>query len=164
FTVFNILQRREMLLSTSLKTKRSSFPSLAKGFASVSASAVTAVARRLAQGDPVSFWNSEEHTVSRLMEQVNLVTSNVPSSSLSLVNMRNQIRALMTNQGLPSFFITINPADVYNLVVRLMAGAEIDVDNMLETDVPRYWDQATLIAKNPVVAAKFFNVYLRSFL
>ncbi|KAJ3850145.1 hypothetical protein EV368DRAFT_45899, partial [Lentinula lateritia] len=35
---------------------------------------------------------------------------------------------------------------------------------MLESEVPRYWDQATLIAKNPVVAAKFFNVYLRSFL
>ncbi|KAH7871984.1 uncharacterized protein C8R40DRAFT_1053578, partial [Lentinula edodes] len=35
---------------------------------------------------------------------------------------------------------------------------------MLQSDVPRYWDQATLIAKNPVVAAKFFNVYLRSFL
>ncbi|KAJ3878159.1 hypothetical protein F5879DRAFT_765916, partial [Lentinula edodes] len=111
------LQRREMLLSTSLKTKRSSFPALAKGFATVSTSAVAAVARRLAQGDPVSFRNSEEHTVSRLMEQVNLVTSNVPGSSSSLVNMRNQIRALMTDQGLPSFFITINPADVYNPLV-----------------------------------------------
>ncbi|KAJ3927252.1 MAG: hypothetical protein NXY57DRAFT_904262, partial [Lentinula lateritia] len=117
FTVFNILQRREMLLSTALKMKKSYFPSLAKSFASVSASAVSAVARRLAQGDPVSFRNSEEQTVSKLMEQVNLVTSNVPGSTSSLLNMRNQIRALMTDQGLPSFYVTINPADVYNPVV-----------------------------------------------
>ncbi|KAJ3804008.1 hypothetical protein F5876DRAFT_53884 [Lentinula aff. lateritia] len=131
-----------MLLSTALKTKKSNFPSLARSFASVSSTAVSAVAHRLAEGDPISFRNSEEQTVSRLMEQANLVTSNVPGSSSSLVAMRNQIRALMTDQGLPSFYVTINPADVYNPVVKLLAGSDIDIDNMFDSDVPRYWDQA----------------------
>ncbi|KAJ3915078.1 hypothetical protein F5877DRAFT_49249, partial [Lentinula edodes] len=35
---------------------------------------------------------------------------------------------------------------------------------MLPQDVPEYWDQALLIARNPVIAAKFFNVYLNAFI
>ncbi|KAJ3924186.1 MAG: hypothetical protein NXY57DRAFT_877903, partial [Lentinula lateritia] len=63
-----------------------------------------------------------------------------------------------------SFYITINPADVYNPLVKFLAGSEIDIDCMFPHEVPSYWDQATLIARNPVVAAKFFNVYLNTFI
>ncbi|KAJ4464234.1 hypothetical protein C8J55DRAFT_442669, partial [Lentinula edodes] len=35
---------------------------------------------------------------------------------------------------------------------------------MFPGDVSSYWDQAALIAKNPVVAAQFFNVYLKAFI
>ncbi|KAJ3915079.1 hypothetical protein F5877DRAFT_474, partial [Lentinula edodes] len=111
------LQRRNMLLRTALKAKKSSFPTIASQFASVTPTAVAAVAERFARGDMVSFRNSEERTVLELMQQVNLVTSSVPGSSSALVNMRNEIRALMIDQGLPSFYITINPADVYNPLV-----------------------------------------------
>ena len=61
----------------------------------------------------------------------------------------------MMDKGLPSFYITINPADVYNPLVKLLAGLDIDIDNLLSEDVPKYWEQSVLIAKNPAVAAKF---------
>ena len=41
--------------------------------------------------------------------------------------MRNEIRSLMYSKGMPFFFITINPADVYNPLVRFLAGEDIDV-------------------------------------
>ncbi|KAJ4495233.1 hypothetical protein C8R41DRAFT_738335, partial [Lentinula lateritia] len=164
FTAFNILQRCNMLLRTALKAKRSTFPALARQFASVTSAAIGAVTKRFAQGDMVPFRNSQERMVLQLMQQVNLVTSTVPGSSAALVNMRNEIRALMIDQGLPSFYITINPADVYNPLVKFLAGSEIDIDYMFPHEVPSYWDQATLIARNPVVAAKFFNVYLNTFI
>jgi Helitron helicase-like domain at N-terminus len=65
---------------------------------------------------------------------------------------------------LPSFFITINPADVYNPLVKFLRGADIDIDNLLPEHVPNYWEQSILIAKNPFVAAKFFNVYMKAFI
>ena len=98
------------------------------------------------------------------MKQVNAVTSNVPGTSSSRVAMRNEIRALMMEKGLPSFFITINPADVYNPLVKFLGGADIDIDNLLPEHVPNYWEQSILIAKNPFVAAKFFNVYMKAFI
>ncbi|KAH7917509.1 hypothetical protein BV22DRAFT_1026194, partial [Leucogyrophana mollusca] len=35
---------------------------------------------------------------------------------------------------------------------------------MLPNEVPDYWTQSILVAKNPAVAAKFFNIYLKAFL
>jgi hypothetical protein len=35
---------------------------------------------------------------------------------------------------------------------------------MLDEDVPKYWDQTFLVAKNPIVAAKFFNLVMKAFI
>jgi hypothetical protein len=78
--------------------------------------------------------------------------------------MRNEIRALIMEKGLPSFFITINPADIYNPLVKFLAGSEIDIDNLLPEQVPEYMEQSILVAKNPFLAAQFFNIYLKAFL
>ena len=58
----------------------------------------------------------------------------------------------------------INPADVYNPLLKYLAGKDIDIDNLLPTDIPDYWDQMLLVTKNPVVAAKFFNLYIKAFI
>ena len=78
--------------------------------------------------------------------------------------MQNEIHGLMMEKGLPSFYVTINPADVFNPLVKFLAGSEIDIDNLLPDQVPEYWEQSKLIAKNPTVAAKFFNIYMKAFI
>jgi hypothetical protein len=98
------------------------------------------------------------------LQEVNGVTSHVPGSGAARAVMRNQIRGLMFDKGLPNFYITINPADVYNPIVKFLAGNEINIDDMLPEEVPEYWQQSILVARNPVVAAKFFNLYIKSFL
>ena len=47
----------------------------------------------------------------------------------------------------------INPADVYNPIVKFLGGAEIDLNNILPEEVPNYREQAILVAKNPFIAA-----------
>jgi hypothetical protein len=78
--------------------------------------------------------------------------------------MRNEIRALILDKGLPTFYITINPADVYNPLVKFLAGSDIDIDHLLPEQVPDYMEQSILIAKNPFIAARFFNIFLKAFL
>jgi hypothetical protein len=51
----------------------------------------------------------------------------------------------MCEQGLPSFYVTINPADVYNPLVKFLAGSEIDIDNLLPEDVPKFHKQSILV-------------------
>jgi Helitron helicase-like domain at N-terminus len=159
-TAFNILQRRAVLLHTSLKTRKSTFPTLADDFSSVSQEAIHVVTERISRGDAITANNIEERKVLNLMKQVNTVTSNVPGTSASRIAMCNEIRGLMIEKGFPSFFVTINPADVYNPLIKFLAGAEIDIDDLLPEEVPNYTEQTILIAKNPFIAAKFFNVYM----
>ena len=109
-------------------------------------------------------YTDSECCVLWLMKEVKLVNRHVPGSSAAWLAMRNEIHALMLSHGLPSFFITIDPANVYNPLVRFLAGEEIDLDNLLPEDVPGYWEQSVLIVKNPVIAAKFFNIYMKVFI
>jgi hypothetical protein len=98
------------------------------------------------------------------MKEVNAINAHVPGSSQSKVVMRNQIRALMVEKGMPSFYITINPADVYNPLVKFLAGGDINIDNMCPQDVPDHIRQAITIAKNPAVAARCFDIYMKAFI
>ncbi|KAJ3559445.1 hypothetical protein NM688_g341 [Phlebia brevispora] len=163
FVVFNILQRREILLRSSLKVRRESFSFVASELESVSLDAIRRVCERVAQGEYNVTYSDEEKHVVKLMRQVNLVTSTVPGSSSSRIYMRNQIRAMMLQLGMPSFFITINPADTHNPIVKFLAGKDIDINNMEPSDVPSAFDQGVLVAKNPFIAAKFFNLYMEAF-
>jgi len=38
------------------------------------------------------------------------------------------------------------------------------IDNLLPNEVPDYWEQTFLVAQNPAVAAKFFNIYMKAFI
>lgn len=164
FTVFNILQRRALLLGCTLKVKKASFSRFAESFSSVSSDAVRDVLERIEKGDGTTAHTDEERKVLRLMKEINLVTAKVPGSSAARINMRNEIRALTLTHGMPSFYITINPADTHNPIVKFLAGADIDLDNMLEDDVPNYWEQSNLISSNPALGASFFNTYLKAFI
>jgi len=164
FTAFNILQRREVLLRSSLKVSKSNFDKVAGDFASVSLNAVHVVSERVARGDFATANNSDESKVLNLMKEVKLITSQVQGSSASRIAMRNEIRGLMMDKGLPSFYITINPADVFNPLVKFLAGADIDIDKLLPEEVPNYWEQSILVARNPAVAAKFFHIYMQAFI
>ena len=164
FTVFNIVQRRKMLLHTSLKVKRSNFRSWANKFHNVSPDAIERVISESSDKGYATAHDDEERKVLDVMKEVNTISSHIPGSSASQVAMRNEIRALTMKIGLPSFFITINPADIYNPIVKFLAGGDIDVDSLLPEQVPSSWEQSILIAKNPVIAAQFFDTYVKVFL
>ena len=96
------------------------------------------VTERVAQGDSITANNDDERRVLQLMKDVNVVTGHVKGSLSARVQMQNKIRGLMIDKGLPSFFITINLADVYNPLVKFLAGRKIDIDQLLLDQVPNY--------------------------
>ncbi len=109
FPAFNMLQRRSMLLHTSLKVKRANFASIASRFARVSSEAIHIVAERVARGDHTTCNSEDERQALALMKEVRAVTTNVAGSGSSRSVMCNEIHGLMMDQGLPSFYITIKP-------------------------------------------------------
>lgn len=165
FIVFNMLQRREVLLRSSLKVRKSSFHAIAEEFSLISSEVLQRICERLASdaSNDDSIPEDEKRAL-RLMKEVNLVTAAVPGSASSKLNMRNELRAAMIEHGIPSFYITINPADVHSPVLRFLAGDQVEIDNWLESTESTYWSQSNRIAQNPFVAASFFDVYMKAFI
>jgi len=164
FLAFNIMQPRQVLWQSSAKVKRASFQQTAENFADICPEDIETVTNCYACRDNKTAYTDSECCILQLMKEVKLVNQHVPGSNAARLAMRNEIHALMLSHGLPSFFITINPADVYNLLVKFLAGEDIDLDNLLLTDILDYWDQSLLVAKNPVVVAKIFNLYITAFI
>ena len=61
---------------------------------------------RTSRGDSNSVFNDDERRVLLLMQDVQVINSHVAGSSSSRLQMQNEIRALMTCLGMPTFFIT----------------------------------------------------------
>lgn len=162
-TAFNVLQCQEMLLQVGLKVKRRNFESVVSWFAKLDDSAIHAVSERLATGKDVTALNEDERQVLELMKQVNAVLSEIQGSAASKIKQRLQLKALMIDQGLPSFYITINPSDVHNPLVRFLAGSDINVDTVLASDYNNH-KQSILVSENPYATTKFFNLYMNAFI
>ena len=48
-------------------------------------------------------------------------------------------------------------------MVHFLARNNIDIDNLLSHEVPTYWDQAKVVARNPCIVAEFFHMYVNAF-
>ena len=164
FVVFNVLQRRKLLLHTSLRVSQNNFDTWARRFACVSTEAINSLAAQTSTGFQPTPATDDERLALELMKEVRAISSNIPGSPESLLTRRNEIRATILSLGVPSFFITVNPADVYNPIIKFLTGNDIDIDNLLPNQVPTYWEQARAVAHNPCVPAEFFNTYINAFI
>jgi hypothetical protein len=76
FTVFNILQRRAILLQTSLKVKRTSFDSFSRRFRNISSETIYRVCQQLSHPDKKS--NPRTCAVNEGMNHLNQIQSHYP--------------------------------------------------------------------------------------
>ena len=164
FTAFNVLQRRNVLLHSSLKIDQQLFDAFRSDFALVSPAAMHTVAERALKGDQVTCFTGEEKRVRDLLKQVSHVMARVEGSSSARNVMRNEIRGLTMEMGLPAFYVMVNPADVYNPIVKLLTREEIDVDNLLPDQIPDFWTQSVALVRNPVAGSQFFHLYMTAFI
>lgn len=163
FMVYNILQRREVNKSARFKISKRHFDSFARDLDKISTATIDKMAKRVESGALLKAESPEEQTILNLMERVKKINSTVPGTSASKIQLRNKIRAMMMHIGMPSFYITINPADIYNPVLKFMSGEDLDVDNLLPDQIPTFFEQAKLVARNPVLASQFFHLTMTSF-
>ncbi|CAF5127157.1 unnamed protein product, partial [Rotaria sp. Silwood1] len=78
--------------------------------------------------------------------------------------LRTRIHALIYNQGLPSIFLTLNPADIHSPVALYFAGVPFDLDNIQMDQLMDTYKRAEIIASHPVATAKFFHLLITNIL
>ena len=155
FIVFNMLQRREACLHARLRTSKPFFSNVANEITSINVKDIEQVLSDLEQNRTSSLGRNAQ--VNTLLSQVKAVGGKVMGSAQFRSALRTQIHALIFNQGLPSIFLTVNPADINSRVALYFAGVDLDLDAIIPKNLPSTYDRAEIIASHPVATAKFFN-------
>ncbi|KAJ7750566.1 hypothetical protein B0H16DRAFT_1318658, partial [Mycena metata] len=107
--------------------------------------------------------NDTERGIMTLMNSVGMIARHVPGSSGYKVRLRNEIRGMIYYRGAPTLFITLNPSDVDNPIVRLFAGEDIDLEDVARGEDMGEWERKLFAAKNPGPCAMFFHLIVTKF-
>ncbi|CAF4456616.1 unnamed protein product [Rotaria sp. Silwood2] len=161
FVVFNILQRRTACFHAQLMTTKPWFQQSAQVLNSLSSEDVTAAIISISQA-PYSKVTDER--INMLMKHIKIIDGHVMGSAHSRSALRTKIHSLCFYLGLPSLFLTINPADIHSPVALYFGGVNLDLDNVLPEVLHTSYERAQIIAAHPVATAKFFNCLIKNVL
>ncbi|CAF2182230.1 unnamed protein product, partial [Rotaria magnacalcarata] len=161
FVLFNILQRRTACFHAQLMTSRSYFQKSAQLLESLSSEDVAIALLNISKA---SYSKVTDERINALMKHIKVVGGHVMGSAHSRSALRMKIHSLCFNLGLPSLFVTINPADIHSPVALYFAGVDLDLDRVLPELLRTSYERAQIIATHPVATAKFFNCLIKNIL
>jgi hypothetical protein len=95
-----------------------------------------------------------------LLKDLDSVGGHVQGSTTSKKYMRNEVWSLISHIGAPSWFITLSPADGKHPICLYFA----DTNTEFRPELTFSPECSTLIAKNPVAAARFFHFICENFI
>ncbi|KAJ7204260.1 hypothetical protein C8J57DRAFT_1100862, partial [Mycena rebaudengoi] len=105
-----------------------------------------------------------EKQIMTLMSSVAMVSRHIPGSPGHKVMLRNEIRGLINYRGAPTLFVTLNPSDVDNPIVRLLTGEDIILEDLARGEDMDGWTRKILAAQNPAACASFFDLIINKFI
>ncbi|KAJ7683349.1 hypothetical protein B0H17DRAFT_848666, partial [Mycena rosella] len=105
-----------------------------------------------------------EKKIMTLMNSVGPIARDIPGSAGHKVKLRNEIRGLINYRGAPSLFVTLNPADVDNPIVRLFSGEDIVLEDLARGEDMDGWKRRILAARNPAACVLFFDLIITKFI
>ncbi|TCD64110.1 hypothetical protein EIP91_004523 [Steccherinum ochraceum] len=158
---FNHQQIKNCSLGSYLLAQQDKFDNIAERVLNVSVQTLDDIIGRLEVGSSFKPANERETECYQLLHDVDTINQHVDGSSVTKAYMRNELWALTSYFGAPSWYITLSPADVEHPIALYYA----DTKEMYRPELIRLKDdRMRLIANNPVAGARFFKFIVESFL
>jgi len=149
YLLYDVLQLRKSSLGYRLLVKRQKWQSTKDDIASLTAEELQNAAKAIAKGEAIN-----HPTIRRLLRDLTTIGTPVPLSFSQKLKMRSQIKGLIARYGMPAFWITINPSDLRNPIVLVLAGIEFPGDVLPTANAAIRHAIATC---NPAAVAEFFH-------
>ncbi|KAJ5364729.1 uncharacterized protein N7496_010442 [Penicillium cataractarum] len=92
--------------------------------------------------------------IRRLLRNIVAIGMQVPGSFAQKLRLRSEIRGQIIRYGMPAFWITINPSDLRNPLVLILAGIEYSRDNLATVNAAI---REATTTSNPTAIAEFFH-------
>jgi hypothetical protein len=120
---------------------------------------LSSIVSRMKAGERVTAQTPEEQACFHLLSDVDLVGNSVFASVSSKKTLRSQIWSVICARGAPTWFITITPPDGKNPISLYYADTKEYFHPLPLNANTRY----SIVAKNPVGAARFFHLMVQLF-
>jgi hypothetical protein len=159
--VFNLLQRRDACFHAQLIATKPYFQASADEIQSLNSKDIEMA---LENNSKRTYSSESNSALNKLLQHIKTIGGRVMGSAYSRTALRTRIHALIFNQGLPSIFLTLNPADIHSPVALYFAGVKLDLDNIQYEQLMDTYKRAEIIASHPVATAKFFHLLITNIL
>ena len=157
---FNHEQLKAGVTGSFLLAKKKQWPDISNRLKSLNQDVIKKISDTLSNGTHFSPTTVEEKKCFQLLNDLDHVGGFVKGSITSKKNMRNEIWSMISCLGAPSWFITLSPADNRHPICLYYADRNIEFRPNLISSNERH----LLIAQNPVAAARFFDLMIRTFI
>ncbi|KAJ7730794.1 hypothetical protein B0H16DRAFT_1329754, partial [Mycena metata] len=164
FFYYNVL--RKQLVSTNLRytAPKNNYRGLIDKMLAVDLDQLAALRDKCKNNPLYAPADDTERSIMTLMSSVGLVARHIPGSAGHKLSLRNEIRGVINYRGAPTLFITLNPSDVDNPIVRLLAGEDIDLEDVARGEDVDSWSRRIFAARNPAPCAIFFDLMIQKFI
>merc|ERR1711928_272269 len=153
FHAFNILQRRDVSLHTTLQVRRSGFSSTAARIDLLNSESLAELQQSVENNIPIT-----DPNLRTFMNSLSSTGAQVNGSPYQKKAYRREIFGLMIKYGTPVLWITISPAVSHSPLFMQIAGHKVDL-----SDLPSHVERAKIVANDPVAAAIYYNTVIDAF-
>ncbi|KUL82104.1 hypothetical protein ZTR_10073 [Talaromyces verruculosus] len=156
YLMYDMIQLRNSSLGNNLLIKRSQWSSVTRDIQTLSTLRLQDAAEKLTAGQI-----TDDPTIRRLLKNITAISVQVPGSYFQKLRMRSEIRGLIVREGMPAFWMTINPSDLQNPLVLILAGTQ-NASGSLPTATAAV--RQKLAISDPVAVARFFDLTCQALL
>ena len=149
YLLYDVLQLRSSSLGNALLVKRRNWRAAEDDIASLTIEQLENAAKAVADGGVI-----DDPVIQRLQRNIVTIGMQVPESFSQKLKRRSEIKGLIVRDGMPAFWMTINPSDLRHPLVLLLAGVEYSGDAFPTANAAIRHATAT---SNPVAVAQFFH-------
>lgn len=149
YLLYDVLQLRNSCRGNSLLIKRSQWASVTRDLSFLNYDRLKKAAEEI-----VGHHVPSDPLVRRLLRNITAIGVQVPGSFFEKLQMRTELRGLIVREGMPALWMTINPADLQNPLVLVLAGLQYSAESPSDVNTAIRCATAT---SDPVAVARFFH-------
>jgi hypothetical protein len=149
YLAYDMLQLRTSSLANGLLIQRQKWKSATDDIADLTEDQLLDALKALEEHRKI-----EDPLIRRLLRDVESIATRVPGSFAQKLKLRAEIRGQIIRYGMPAFWVTINPSDLRNPLVLILAGVQFSGDIFATANSAIREAMAT---SNPVAVAEFFH-------
>ncbi|KAJ6562862.1 hypothetical protein DFH09DRAFT_920516, partial [Mycena vulgaris] len=164
FFYYNVLRKQVVSANMRYKSPKNNYRDLIDKMLNVDLEKLASLREKCKLNPLYSPVDETEKSIITLMNSVGLVARHIPGSAGHKIKLRNEIRGVINYRGAPALFITLNPSDVDNPIVRLLSGEDINLEDIARGEDMDSWKRKIFAAENPAACAIFFDLMIQKFI